>query len=94
MLGSDEERSAAAGLSNLPSQVSAAVSPQIAGYLFESVSREIPFEIGASVQLLNALLYFGLFRNIKPPEETVKVSATARQTSDTPASARTTPRQS
>lgn len=98
-----EERSSAAGLSNLPSQVSAAVSPQIAGYLFESVSLEIPFEIGASLQLLNALLYFGLFRNIKPPEEVVKVAANrddksapapkTRQTSDTPASVRKTPRQ-
>jgi len=64
-----EERSSAAGLSNLPSQAAAAISPQIAGYIFESVSLEIPFEIGAGFQLLNAVLFFGLFRNIKPPEE-------------------------
>lgn len=64
-----EERSSAAGISNLPSQVSAAASPLVAGYLFESVSLELPFEIGAAMQLVNALLFFTLFHNIHPPEE-------------------------
>lgn len=69
----EEERSAAAGLSNLPSQLSAAVSPAIAGYLFQSVSLELPFEIGTALQLLHAILYFSLFRNIHPPEEEARV---------------------
>ncbi len=64
-----EERSSAAGISNLPSQLSAAGSPLLAGYLFQSVSLVLPFELGTALQLANAILFFGLFRNIRPPEE-------------------------
>lgn len=74
---SSEERSAAAGLSNLPSQLSAATSPLIAGYIFQSISLELPFEIGACLQLLNAGLFFSLFRNLRPPEETARVERRA-----------------
>jgi len=66
---SKEERSAAAGLSNLPSQLSASISPLAAGYIFETISLELPFEIGAALQLVNAALFFSLFRKIRPPEE-------------------------
>lgn len=68
---SAEERSAAAGLSNLPSQLSAAVSPVISGHIFQEVSLVLPFEIGMVLQLANAVLFYTLFRNIRPPEETV-----------------------
>jgi MFS family permease len=67
-----EERSSAAGMSNLPSQVSAAASPLLAGYLFETVSLELPFEIGTILQFCNAALFFTLFRNIHPPEESAR----------------------
>ncbi len=74
---SKEERSAAAGLSNLPSQVSASISPLPAGYIFQNISLELPFEIGAAFQLLNALLFFSLFRQIRPPEESRTTERTA-----------------
>ncbi|MGH2461869.1 MAG: MFS transporter [Chloroflexota bacterium] len=74
---SKEERSAAAGLSNLPSQLSASISPLAAGYIFETISLELPFEIGAVFQLLNAALFFSLFRGIRPPEETPLVEQPA-----------------
>lgn len=64
-----EERSAAAGLSNLPAQLSAAASPVISGYIFQDVSLVLPFEIGTVLQLVNALLFFTLFRNIRPADE-------------------------
>jgi predicted MFS family arabinose efflux permease len=67
-----EERSSAAGMSNLPSQVSAAASPLLAGYLFETASLELPFEIGTMLQFCNAALFFTLFRNIRPPEESAQ----------------------
>ncbi len=67
-----EERSSAAGMSNLPSQVSAAASPLLAGYLFETASLELPFEIGTILQFCNAALFFTLFRNIRPPEESAQ----------------------
>lgn len=70
-----EERSSAAGISNLPSQVSSAAAPLAAGYIFETISLEIPFEIGAAFQLLNAVLFYSLFRDIRPPEEAGRGSA-------------------
>lgn len=70
-----EERSAAAGLSNLPSQLSAAVSPSISGYLFQSVSLELPFEIATVLQAANAALFFSLFKNIRPPEEIARAES-------------------
>ncbi|HUX88625.1 MAG TPA: MFS transporter [Chloroflexota bacterium] len=72
-----EERSAAAGISNLPSQVSSAVSPLISGYIFENLSLELPFEIAAVLQLINAALFYSLFRNIRPPEETARLAETS-----------------
>lgn len=78
-----EERSAAAGLSNLPSQVAAAVSPLAAGYIFETISLELPFEIGAALQLANAVLFFSLFRHIRPPEEAARTTERAPVTETT-----------
>jgi len=74
-----EERSAAAGLSNLPSQFAAAASPLAAGYIFQTVSLELPFEIGTVLQLLNAVLFYTLFRNVRPSEETARTGATVVQ---------------
>ena len=71
-----EERSAAAGISNLPSQMSSAVSPLISGYIFENLSLELPFEIAAVLQLINAAVFYSLFRNIRPPEETARLAET------------------
>jgi MFS family permease len=77
---SSEERSAAAGLSNLPSQLASATSPLVAGYIFESISLDLPFEIGAVLQLINAVLFFSLFRDIRPPEELPSTSQRAPAT--------------
>ncbi len=63
------DRSSAAGLSNLPSQVGAAVSPSIAGWLMQSVAVDLPLELAAGLQGINALLYYLFFRDIHPPEE-------------------------
>ena len=74
-----EERSSAAGMSNLPSQVSAAPSPLVAGFLFETVSLELPFEIGTVLLFCNAALFFTLFRNLRPPEESSPPLSSARR---------------
>ncbi len=63
------DRSSAAGLSNLPSQVGAAVSPSIAGYLMQEVALAVPLELAAVLQGINAILYYLFFRDIHPPEE-------------------------
>lgn len=65
----NEERGRVGALANLPSQVTSALSPTLAGYLFDHVALELPFEIGAFLQGLNAALFFLFFRAIRPPEE-------------------------
>jgi MFS family permease len=64
-----EERGTVGALSNLPSQATSAVSPVLAGYLFDEVSLSLPFVIGAVLQGINAVLFYTFFRNILPPEE-------------------------
>ncbi len=64
-----EERGTVAALSNLPSQVTSAASPTLAGYLFDHVALSLPFEIGAILQGLNTLIFYLFFRKLPPPEE-------------------------
>lgn len=66
---SPEERGRVGALSSLPSQASSALSPTLAGYLFDHVAITLPFELGALLQGLNAALFFLFFRSIPPPEE-------------------------
>lgn len=70
-----EERGSVGSLSNLPSQASSALSPTLAGYLFDHVTLAMPFEIGALLQGINALLFFLFFRSTPPPEEKGTVPA-------------------
>jgi predicted MFS family arabinose efflux permease len=64
-----EERGSVGALSNLPMQATSAMSPGIAGYIFANVSLALPFEIGAALQALNAVLFYTFFHNLRPPEE-------------------------
>jgi MFS family permease len=63
------ERGTAGALSSLPMQVTSAVSPTIAGYLFDEVSLSLPFEVGALLQGIAATLFYLFFRHQPPPEE-------------------------
>lgn len=64
-----EERGRVGALANLPSQATSALSPTLAGYLFDHVALALPFEIGAVLQGVNAALFFLFFHAIRPPEE-------------------------
>lgn len=64
-----EERGTVGALSNLPTQVTSAVSPALAGYLLANISLALPFEIGAALQGLNAIMFYFFFHNTRPPEE-------------------------
>lgn len=64
-----EERATAAGFSNLPTQVFSSVGPTVAGYLIQSVALDVPLELAALFQGINAALYYAFFKGIKPPEE-------------------------
>ncbi len=68
-LAEPDERAAVAAISNLPSQLAMASSPLLTGYLFDEVSLSLPFEISSVLQLLNAGLWWRLFRDHPPEEE-------------------------
>ncbi|MHB1975292.1 MAG: MFS transporter [Acidimicrobiales bacterium] len=70
-----EERAAVTALSNLPSQLTMAVSPLLAGYLFDEVSIALPFDIAAVFQGLNAVLFWFFFRDAPPEEEQAQAEA-------------------
>ncbi len=63
------ERGTVGALSNLPMQVTSAISPAFAGYIFANISLALPFEIGAALQGLNAFLFYYFFHDLRPPEE-------------------------
>jgi len=65
----EEERGSVGGMSNLPSQATAVVSPTAGGYLFQHIAMELPFELGAVFQMINASLFWVFFHTLVPPEE-------------------------
>ncbi len=65
----DEERTRAAGLSNLTRSVAWAVAPAAAGSLMGALSLSAPLLIGPSLKIAYDLLLYRAFRHVKPPEE-------------------------
>ncbi len=74
-----EERGTVGAISNLPMQVTSSASPALAGYLFDHVSLALPFELGAALQGVNAVLFFFFFRSLPPPEEQEKARKLSEQ---------------
>ena len=69
------ERGAVTALSNLPSQLTMAGSPVLAGYLFDEVSLVLPFDLAAIFQAANAGMFWAFFHNAPPEEERVTLTA-------------------
>ncbi|NNM54870.1 MAG: MFS transporter [Spirochaetales bacterium] len=65
----DAQRGKVSSLSNLPSQVTSAISPSLAGPMIENISLNLPFELGALIQTLGAILFGVFFGSTRPPEE-------------------------
>jgi predicted MFS family arabinose efflux permease len=65
----EEDRSTAAGMSNLPLQALSSAGPTVAGQLMQSVALSLPILIAASLQAVNAALYYAFFRKVRPSEE-------------------------
>ena len=64
-----EERGSAAGITTLSRQVPVAVSPTLSAYLMQAFSLNAPIFLGGLLQLVADCAFYGLFRNVKPPEE-------------------------
>ncbi len=84
------ERGTVGALSNLPMQVTSAVSPALAGYIFANLSLTLPFEIGAALQGLNAFLFYYFFHEMRPPEERGEARASVGGAATTEADASAT----
>jgi MFS family permease len=66
-----EERTAAAGVTNVSRTMAQAVSPSLAGYVMGSLSLSAPFFIGGGLKIVYDLALYGAFRRVRLPQETV-----------------------
>lgn len=65
----EEERTAAAGITNTSRNIAQAVSPSITGIIIQSLWLSAPFVIGGVLKIVYDLGLFINFRKIRPPEE-------------------------
>ena len=63
------ERAAAAGITNVPRSLAAALSPALAGALFAAAVFPWPLLIGGGFKVLYDVLLLMQFRHVKPPED-------------------------
>lgn len=66
---SEDERIAAAGITNTSRNVAQAVSPSLAGAIIQSLSLSAPFVVGGVLKIVYDIGVYVNFRKIKPPEE-------------------------
>ena len=66
----EDERTAAAGITNISRNIAQSVSPSLAGYILQSLSfLSAPFVLGGILKIAyDVSLYFN-FKSIKPPDE-------------------------
>ncbi len=64
-----EERSAAAGISNVARTAAAALAPFLTGGLFGAALLSLPFYLSGGLKIIYDLLLFRSFRSVRPPEE-------------------------
>jgi MFS family permease len=66
----EEERTAAAGITNISRNIAQAISPSIAEYILQFVSfLAVPFLLGGLLKIVYDILLYANFKKIKPPEE-------------------------
>lgn len=75
-----EERTKAAGLTQMVRMMGWAAAPAFAGYVMQEVSLASPLFIGAGIKLTYDMLVFLSFRKVKPPEEPQTVVAIDKPT--------------
>ena len=67
---SEDERTAASGLTNVSSNIAQTISPSLFGYIFQSsLSLAAPFVLGGVIKIIYDLALYLNFRNIKPNDE-------------------------
>jgi sugar phosphate permease len=67
---SEDERTAALGLTNVSRNIAQTVSPSLFGYIFQStLSFAAPFLLSGVIKIIYDLALYFNFRNIKPKDE-------------------------
>jgi len=67
---SEDERTAASGLTNVSRNIGQTISPSLFGYIFQSsLSLAAPFVLGGVIKIIYDLALYFNFRNIKPKDE-------------------------
>ncbi len=64
-----EERSAAAGVTNVARTAASALAPLVTGGLFGSALLSLPFFLSGGLKIVYDLILYRSFRSIRPPEE-------------------------
>ena len=64
-----EERGSAAGITTLSRHVPVAVSPTLSAYMMQAFALNVPIFLGGFLQLAHDVIFYYLFRAVKPPEE-------------------------
>jgi predicted MFS family arabinose efflux permease len=66
---SPPERAAAASITSVPRSLASSISPLVAGYLLQVSTFGWPLIIGGVLKIVYDLLLLGMFRAVRPPEE-------------------------
>jgi MFS family permease len=64
-----DERTAAAGLTNVARNAATALSPTVTGWAFSVAALGLPFFLAGGIKVMYDLLIFLSFRDLRPPEE-------------------------
>ena len=71
-----DERTAAAGLTNVARSAAGAISPLLTGVAFSLAALGVPFFLSGGLKIAYDLLMYRTFRHIRPPEEAAALSTT------------------
>jgi MFS family permease len=66
---SPPERAAAASITSVPRSLAQSISPLLAGYLLQASPFGWPLVLGGALKIIYDLLLLGMFRAVRPPEE-------------------------
>ncbi len=66
---SEEERTTAAGITNISRNITQAISPSLTGIIIYTFALSAPFIIGGILKIAYDIALYRNFRKIKPPEE-------------------------
>jgi MFS family permease len=74
-----DERTPAAGITNVARTGASAVSPSLAGVMFGSALLSLPFFLSGGIKIVYDVLVWRTFRGVRPPEEVERLERRSRE---------------